>query len=118
LSSIVSSNVGPEIIALVINAKTTPPKTDTEATLIIDAIKFLEQTVALAEATQRIRVLTLMIPAAIALLYDSSAAPCAAVHAYALSSITRTGPLYADEFKRIMAAAPQVWLCPFLCVFF
>ena len=31
-----------------------------------------------------------------------------AVHACALATITKIGPVYADEFKRIMAAAPQV----------
>ena len=100
--------VGPEIIAVAINAKTAAPKTDADAAFLVDCLKFMELAVGYSEPVQRIRLLTLVIPTFVALLYESRAAPCVAVHSYALAAITKIGPVYAEEFKRIMAAAPQV----------
>jgi hypothetical protein len=100
--------VGPELISLVVAAKTAVPKTDADALFLIDAMKFMEFSASFAEPEQRIRLLTLLIPAFVALLYDSNQGPCNTVYTYALAAITKIGPLYADDFRRIMTAAPQV----------
>ena len=100
--------VGPEIIAHIVEAKTHLPRHETDALFLIDCMKFLESSIVLAEAEHRIRILTLMIPSFVSLLYEGNAAPLVLVRDFALASILKVGPAYAEEFKRIMGAAPQV----------
>jgi hypothetical protein len=100
--------LGPDILSHVIGAKTHPPRSDTDSAFLIDCIKFAEASIALSEPEHRIRLLSLVLPALVAVLFEGQPSYLVTVREFALAAILRVGPAYPDEFKRIMAAAPQV----------
>ena len=101
--------VGPDVISVVVHSTTTQPPNDETAAVVLECIKFMEILPAQSTPEQRIRLLSIIIPTFVGLLYENvKAAHLLSIHNYALTAITKIGPLYPDEFRRIMAAAPHI----------
>nr|XP_006814260.1 PREDICTED: HEAT repeat-containing protein 5B-like [Saccoglossus kowalevskii] len=105
--------LGPKIVEYLHQVGSNKAAHEDQFTVVIEALKGLENLVALTDETYRIQLAALLVPTLISFLLDSNTLPSAtkfghSLHDYSLQRLMKIGPQYPTVFKTIMNTAPDL----------
>ncbi|XP_077993059.1 HEAT repeat-containing protein 5B-like [Glandiceps talaboti] len=105
--------LGPKIVEYLHQVSSNISKYEDEFAVVIEALKTLENFVALTDESFRVQMVALLVPILISLLLDSNTLPAASklgrsLHDFALQRLMKIGPQYPAAFKTIMGSAPNL----------